>query len=342
MISLQSLYSCLPDQKKLDDTKRTIFHSFELYENIPKEKTLFDKVIDSKKVDNELENIAETASLNKPVLKINEIMSKVNSRENIISFVIKDKFVDSSVELNGIYDKNVMNFDSFFMSVLSVLDDNFLYLDTDVKKNTIIQLRTKMASHLMEKDLYKKFGYDLNSKVSKRRLQQQLMDFKNNSDLSIFSLLGQFISDYFQVDIVVFREESKSVKHFIACEISKGDIPYIILYQNKHNNFFCLRTGELAIFKWVDSVLKVEMPTRVNIDEIRKEKDKKKEVINIENEEELDEGKISVLLERDLKKLKMDDLKKLLDERGISLTKKSEKTQKDIKKTKQDMINDLI
>ena len=344
MISLQSLYSCLPDQKKIDDPSQMISHSFELYENIPKEQTLFDRVVDNKTMDDEMKKVNETASVNKPVVKITEIMKKVNYRENLVNFVVKDKFVESSVEVNGIYDKNVMRMDTFFMSILAVMDDKFLYLDADSKKNLVVQLRTKMASHLVEKDLYKKFGYDLNAKVSKRRLQQQLMNFKNNSDVAIYMLLGQFLADYFQLDFVIYREESKSVKYYIASQLNKqsGDIPYIVLYQTKHNNFIVLRTGETGIFKWGDNIFNLAKPSRLDVDKIRSEKAKQKEVIEISDGKEVDDSKIPVLLERDLKKLKLDDLKKLLEERDISLTKKSEKTNKDIKKTKQDMIDDLM
>lgn len=343
MITFQSLYNNLSEQKIPDDSKM-IYHSFELHENIPKELTLFDKVVDMKQMNEIMKKVNETASVKKPVVKIEEIMKKVDSRNNIVNFIVKDKFIECVETLTGVYDRNVSNFDSFIMSVLTLLNDEFIYMDTNVKKNMVVQFRTLIASQLVDKDLYRKFGYDLNAKVSKRRLQKQLMDFKENSDLSVYSLLGQFIADYLQLDIIIFREESGTVKHIIACEIDdkSGSIPFIVLYQTKNNSYISMRTSDRCIFKWSDSVFNIEKPTRVNVEIIRNEKIKQREIEKIELDENITEKKISVLLERDLKKMKLDDLKKLLDENEISHTKKSDKTNKDIKKTKQDMIDDLL
>lgn len=344
MISLQSLYSCLPDQKILTEPEKMIHHSFELYENIPKEVTLFDKVVSNIEMDNEMKKVSETASVDKNIPKVSEIMKRVNSRENISNFVFHDKFIDSNIELNGVYDRNVMKFDSFFMSLMSLIMDDFLYLDMDVKKNLVVQLRTKIASQLVEKDLYKKFGYDLNSKVSKRRLQQQLMDFKKNSDLSVYLLLGQFLSDYFQIDIVIFREESKSIKYFIASQFNNevGDIPFVCIYQSKDNYYIAMKTGDKSIFKWNDGSFNIQTPSRINVEIIREEKRKQKEIEEIDDIDVNDSVSVNKLLEKDLRKLKLDDLKKLLIDRNISLIKQSEKTKKDIKKTKQDMIDNLV
>lgn len=343
MISLQSLYNSLPSQKVPENPSEMIYTSFELYENIPKELTLFDKVVDNRVMNEEMKRVNETASINK-VVKIDEVMAKVNFRENLVHFVVRDKFVDCVKEVSGIYDKNVVKKDSFLMALFSLLKSDFLYMDSVVKENILIQIRTLIASHLVDKDLYKKFGYDINSKFSKTRLQNELMDFKNNSDECVNSLLGQFLADYLQLDIVIFREESKSLKYFIASKFDheSGDIPFVSLLLTKANYYVSLRTGEDGIFKWSEEVFRIEKPSRVNIDMIRKEKMKKKELENIEISEELTVKKVNELLESDLKKLKMDELKKLLDERGISLLKKSDKTNKDIKKTKQDMIDDLL
>ena len=92
--------------------------------------------------------------------------------------------------------------DTFYSSVLSIIDDNFVTYKMRERENSIKMLKQKMAVDLVEKNLYRLYGYNHNRAFKKSTLENELVENKLSSDIST----RPYLSDYFDLNINCFEK----------------------------------------------------------------------------------------------------------------------------------------
>ena len=206
-----------------------------------------------------------------------------------------------------------------------------------------------MAVDLEEKNLYK----DLKYHGIRNKLRESLQGFFNADEEEV---MRKYLVDYLSLKVYLIEENDDA--SFLERKVSK--IEYLEEYQKnviflvKNENKYCLlvdrdMTGMIDD-KGLENELngdfeklikinakKVKIPKKVVTVEKVEETLEKKEELSENLEEPLEKKeKIKIPAKATLKVLQ-----ELAEQNGISLTKKSEKTGKDIKKTIQELKSDL-
>jgi hypothetical protein len=223
-----------------------------------------------------------------------------------------------------------------------------LYTDSE-KESNIKSFLKKISDELFQKELYQKFGYNVNRRMNKSNLQEILgKSFTFKYDEGLFPLLQQYIVDYFGINI------------FVLCLVN-NNIDFINSYYIL-SSYYKIKTNPLLptfILVKDNDIFKPLMNSNDdNIDTLCFLYNKNKDIIeNLWKYFKLDEIEICIEELQDdkdgseetfsnldlskLKKLKVDELKEICIKYEISLTKISDKTSKMINKTKTELIDDI-
>ena len=350
MISLNSVIKFLSENnknKKIND-----------YDSIPK----FELKKDAMKI---LENI--DSKIIEPIYKEktinNELVSNDNNNNNDFNKRIYIKSLPETFKIifNNDIDKyyienktsrNYKNKTSIFTFINSlfmiIYPQYILYTDSE-KESNIKSFLKKISDELFQKELYQKFGYNVNRRMNKSNLQEILAkSFTFKYDEGLFPLLQQYIVDYFGINI------------FVLCLVN-NNIDFINSYYIL-SSYYKIKTNPLLptfILVKDNDIFKPLMDSNDdNIDTLCFLYNKNKDIIeNLWKYFKLDEIEICIEELQDdkdgleetfnnldlskLKKLKVDELKEICIKYEISLTKISDKTSKMINKTKTELIDDI-
>jgi hypothetical protein len=349
MISLNSVIKFLSENnknKKIND-----------YDSIPK----FELKKDAMKI---LENI--DSKIIEPIYKEKTINNELVSNDNNNTDFNKKIYIKSLPEtfkiiFNNDIDKyyienktsrNYKNKTSIFTFINSlfmiIYPQYILYTDSE-KESNIKSFLKKISDELFQKELYQKFGYNVNRRMNKSNLQEILAkSFTFKYDEGLFPLLQQYIVDYFGINI------------FVLCLVN-NNIDFINSYYIL-SSYYKIKTNPLLptfILVKDNDIFKPLMDSNDdNIDTLCFLYNKNKDIIeNLWKYFKLDEIEICIEELQDdkdgseetfsnldlskLKKLKVDELKEICIKYEISLTKISDKTSKMINKTKTELIDDI-
>ena len=349
MISLNSVIKFLSENnknKKIND-----------YDSIPK----FELKKDAMKI---LENI--DSKIIEPIYKEKTINNELVSNDNNNNDFNKRIYIKSLPEtfkiiFNNDIDKyyienktsrNYKNKTSIFTFINSlfmiIYPQYILYTDSE-KESNIKSFLKKISDELFQKELYQKFGYNVNRRMNKSNLQEILAkSFTFKYDEGLFPLLQQYIVDYFGINI------------FVLCLVN-NNIDFINSYYIL-SSYYKIKTNPLLptfILVKDNDIFKPLMDSNDdNIDTLCFLYNKNKDIIeNLWKYFKLDEIEICIEELQDdkdgleetfnnldlskLKKLKVDELKEICIKYEISLTKISDKTSKMINKTKTELIEDI-
>jgi len=256
----------------------------------------------------------------------------VKNNYNNIDISLEKYFNKGNFGLLKINDKNNNYIFSLFSSLLGIGKEDFYLLDNNDKINIIKNFIKKMDDSLFLENNYKKFGYDKNRFFNKEKISTVLKEayqFRVNEN---FYLLVQYSCDFLGINLFLFdiknneiddKKLFKSNKYKIEneefnkylpnyCLIKKDDIFSPILINNDENINYIVYDNhkDENIFKLI---------SEFNCSLLNKQKEKK----------------------QSYKNMKIDELRSIVLKNGFSIHKISTITQKEIKRTKQELIDIL-
>ena len=348
MISLNSVIKFLSENnknKKIND-----------YDSIPK----FELKKDSVKI---LESI-ETKHIEPIYKENNELVSNNNDFNKrvftkslpetfkiIFNNEIDKYYIENKISRNY---KNKTSIFTFINSLFMIIYSQYILYTDSEKESNIKSFLKKISDELFQKELYQKFGYNVNRKMNKSNLQEILAkSFTFKYDEGLFPLLQQYIVDYFGINIFVLCLVNNNIdfinSYYILSSYYKIKtnplLPTFILVKdndifkplidNNDDNSNCNNSDTLCFLysknkNIIENLWKYFKLDEIEIciEELKEDKNGNEETFN-----NLDLSK--------LKKLKVDELKEICIKYEISLTKISDKTSKMINKTKTELMEDI-
>lgn len=158
-----------------------------------------------------------------------------------------DNYNISTLNYDGNLDKRFKNA-SFFASILSSIDDNFLQTDNSEKLEYI----HNFILHTKNKLLEKKFSYELKFKFTKNVLLERV----NNLELDD-GLIYQLIVQILNINVLIFEDVSNEIE---ISTLFYGDNmdpwkPTVLLFK-KENKFSLISSKDKKIFSYNDNEIK--------------------------------------------------------------------------------------
>jgi hypothetical protein len=242
---------------------------------------------------------------------------------------------------------------TFMDSIVSIMNESFWMKNEDDKTHLLRELLKKMHAEVYIEGNYQKFNYHKTRKMKKDQLLltlSQSIQFRIH-DMDTFYMLQQYVVDYFGVNLFIFfvsgtdeidMERSKlfATRQFenqmnplvpTLCMIWKDEVYYPIVHETDE---------EKTIFRYSrDKDLMEEIWKRMNIHEMKEFFIKKREEVV---EETKSENLVVAFTMGEIQKMKLEELQNICKEMGISLEKISEKTGKSIKRTKTELIEQIV
>lgn len=238
-------------------------------------------------------------------------------------------FEEKSFGINKEKSKNRNNIYTFFSSIFGIGDESYYLMNDEERIVCIKNLIKKLDDDLFVKNLYKEFKYDKNKYFNKEKIMQSLKDsFKMRIDEN-FDLVKKYVADYLGINIVFFEIKNEKIIDKYIISSNK--------YTDDHNKYL----PYYFIIKEDDEYIPIMMKEKENINYI--EYGEKYKIIDLLND--FSQIKISVSNSKninDYKKMKVDELRIYCNNNNINIHKISEKTGKEIKKTKDELLNDII
>ena len=244
---------------------------------------------------------------------------------------------------------------TFMDSLVSIMNESFWMKNEDDKTLLLRELLKKMHSEVYIDGNYQKFFYHKTRKMKKDQLLltlSQSIQFRIH-DMLTFYMLQQYAVDYFGVNLLIFfvtdtnEIDMERSKLFATCQfenrmnplvptlcmIWKDEVYYPIVHEMDE---------EKTIFRYSrDKKFMEEIWNRMNIHEMKEFFMEKKEEEN-EDEESKSENPVLAFTMGEIQKMKLEELQNTCKCMGISFEKISEKTGKSIKRTKTELMEQIV
>ncbi len=262
--------------------------------------------------------------------------------------------------------KNTRNKSSVFTfldSLLTVMNEIFIMKKEDERIRFVKYLLKRMHTDVYSEGNYQKFLYHKSRKMKKETLQLVLNQSLNLRvlDMDNFFMLQQYATDFFGINLFVFNikegeneidyEKSRGfrtkqfggvVNRYVPTILMmlKDEVFYAIIHEMDEKKSVFKYSEDEDIIKNVWKNMRMEM-----IDEIA---ETKSTVEITTTTTETTSANTSNTIERpkyklsDLKNLKLDELQQICQDMGINIQKVSEKTGKMLKKTKTELMEEII
>ena len=269
----------------------------------------------------------------------NEYEEFIQNKLSTIKDDSKNSYVDIYECLNEYFEnelfgfnknksKNNNNIYTFFSSIFGIGDENFYLFNEEEKIKCIKNLIHKMDKDIFVKNYYNEFKYDKNKYFNKEKLLISLKEsFKFKIDEN-FNLIKKYTADYLGINIIIFELKNKEIINKYIINSNKYTDDY-----NKYlpHYFLCEENNEFipVMIKNKDCINYVTFEDKYKIWD--KFELFNKFILNMNNSEKY----------LNFKKMKIDELREYCINNNIDIFKVSEKTGKDIKKTKDELLNEI-
>ena len=259
--------------------------------------------------------------------KNSEKIKKNNSYKDLEDY-FENYFEKNSFGLNKFILKNRNNVYTFFSCILGIGDENYYLLDESEKIKSIKYLIKTMDDDLLLKNYYKEFRYDKNKNFNKEKIMSALKDSFQMKIQENFDLVRKYAVDYLGINVYIFEIKDNKIINKYVINSNK--------YTEEKNNYL----PSYFIIKENDIYIPIMVKDKEGINYILKEDNY---IIN-KRLEEFEEIKINcnVMDINYIKKMKIDELRIYCTENNIYIYKVSEKTGKDIRKTKDELLSEFM
>jgi len=256
---------------------------------------------------------------------------------------------------------------SFTMSILNQIMPEFRYFDGKSRVNFVKDLFRQIAYDMEEKNLYKDSEYTR----QRNHIRKEFMYFE---DIDNDEILKKVIVDYFLLTVYILKRTEiekfgkqreiqkiafvpgiwKKTDRKVEYEIKN---PTCILIENAGRYSGIIKKELSGLFSWQDegmedlfneltreSEKKIPIKKSTVLKKIAVKDDSPEPTIEevsvkIEEKAEIKEEKKKPIINA---KITLIEIQKIAEEEGISITKKSEKTGKDLKKTIQELKDEIL
>lgn len=243
--------------------------------------------------------------------------------------------------MNKIINKNKNKIYTFFSSIFGIGDENYYLMKEDEKIKTIKNLIHKLDNDIFSMNYYNIFRYDKNKYFSKEKISNVLKEAFNLRVNENFNLIIKYLVDYLGINIIIFELKNKEIINNYKINSNKYTENY-----NKYlpNYFIMVEDDEFKPIMIKDKICKNYIEFEDNykiIDKIENIKN----YMSIENTPTIKPTTVSTIVNPNnkinLKKMKIDELRNYCVDNSIDIHKTSEKTGKQIKKTKDELLSEL-
>lgn len=336
-----------------------------VHELEPNQSVISKKIYSS--TENNLKQSNETQSLYKMCMKGEGFIYKVECNNNKVPELY--------------YNRIKWKENTFIYSILRIMDSTFDFMTNKRKTDIINAVKQKMCYDLIEKKYYFKFGYARKRKFKKEKLQKYLLDLKTNIDEEKYFSVRKYIIDYFNINLITISNEGV-INTIYTEQENVGLFKYrptimMFIDNNKYHpilkdsiivdelffkyevdsdiidNLYKNCENEIIYYKSTDDEPDekvIEKENTIKMDEPFKKVDEKcKEDTPNHDEpvENVDEVEVIVVEtpsynKKNLTKMKMDELQKIVIEMDKDIEKTSDKTGKKIKKKKAELIDTIL
>ena len=219
---------------------------------------------------------------------------------------------------------NFKSDNTFLKSFISCIDKEFIYYGENKMNDEIRKIKLEICDNLDESDFYKLFkqqGKILHKQEIKNHLIQ---NYDTDYNLNIIDIIIQ----YFKMNVALIEyTEGNIMVNFTKSICLKDLYPCIMIIKNNDDNSY-------------SSVLEINGNSILN----SKYENEYKSIVDTLYKYYKDENPL--FYENDLKyfdkNMKLIELRELSEKNNLSILKKSEKTSKMIKKSKKELILDLL
>ncbi len=277
---------------------------------------------------------------------------------NAFKVIYENEFADYSIIQSKYHIKNYVF--TFLSSVFTIFNEEFILKNEKEREMEIKSCLKKMHDTSVSEGNYQKFFYHRNRKF-KKEIFHSVMNkaLSGKIELDEFYIIQQYVCDFFGINIFIFfilptGEIDFTKSSYFATKQFKGRMnPYVpnicLLYSNELYYPIVHKTEEsesILMLSKKENILK-NIWQYLNIDELLNFKDIDESSSEDEDEikDELENTESPVVKkfkQNELTKLKLEELQILANENNVLITKASEKTGKQIKKIKSELIDDLL
>ena len=294
-----------------------------------------------KKIDNDvymrLQQFEKKKDILLPIGEVNVKEEKISLNKDYESLPESfQPYFDDKYCLFKIKNKNKSNIFTFFSSLFIIGDEEYILFNQEDKINCIKSFIKKMDDALFIENHYENFGYHKNKYFNKEKILNVLKEGFQFRVNEYFGLLIQHVANYLGIHIYIFELRNNKIEDYLLYRSNK--------YQFKEEeekdkinyylpSYFIMKEDNMYYPIVKKSENKINF---LGYDELKEqsifEKLKKFNIqlysIQKKNTHQFDKMKLSELVELALKE-------------NISITKISEKTGKEIKKKKDELIEEL-
>lgn len=228
MFSIEDLSNFLSSTEKPCESPDIVF-------DVVTKPTLFNRFIEVDTTDSD--DVTEEKAEDSPQI------SQVKEKNNIPS-VLSDVF---NSEYFMYCDR--MKSNNFLSSILSIVCNNYAYLDKADKAHFIERIYQKLAQELDSN--HSKFGYTGKRFFRKTTMQQNLTNDKFDIDKEVESVIKKYIADYFGINIYILCRDNDDFEAMrIHCKAEHDDrMPTIVLYKGEQYSSIMRRDFE-SVFRY--------------------------------------------------------------------------------------------
>jgi len=224
----------------------------------------------------------------------------------------------------------------FFSSLMIIGDSNFLFYNYKEKRDIIKNLIKKMNDDLFLNDLYYKFNYTKNKYFNKEKLLKVLIDGYNFKIDENINLLKKYACDYLGINAYI-----------IQCSNDKLDFNYKEYYlSNKYSQIYNDKLPHYFILKDKDCYYPIltnnnKCENFLDYESFSKYLNKFESFFELSKEIENIKHDCKEII-KNIKKMKIEDLRNECKKYDIDITKLSEKTNRPINKLKNELLDELL
>lgn len=247
-----------------------------------------------------------------------------------------ESYFDNKYCIYNIKNKNKSNIFTFFSSLFIIGDEEYILFNQDEKLNCIKSFIKKMDDNLFIENHYEKFGYTKNKYFNKEKILNVLKEAFHFRVNEYFNLLIQHVANYLGVHIFIFEIKNNKIESKLLFQCNK----YTFKEDSEKDklnyylpNFFMIKEEDIYYPILKRNITKTNY---LNQDELKNQPIFEKiKSFSIQLYSNSQKNTIQY------NKMKLDELQQFALKNNILTTKISEKTGKEIKKKKDELIEDL-
>jgi hypothetical protein len=251
--------------------------------------------------------------------------SYIDLYECFIDFFEKDLF-----GLNKEVNTNKNYIFTFFSCILGIGDENYYLFIEQEKIKVIKKFIHELDNDILKKNYYNEFNYNKNKYFNKEKIITTLKEAFNFKVNEHFYILIKYVVDYLGINLIIFELQNKEIVNKFKFISNK----YTDTYNRYLPHYFIIRED--------DEFKPIMIKNKEYINYIMVEEDNYKIIKLIDT---IQLSKICIQIEDkeliEIKKMKIDELRNYCIENDINIYKISEKTSKEIKKTKEELLNEI-